>query len=101
MPAFEKAVEEEIEDRIGGMRDGGDRGTIFYREGKKQKVNLKNVYVSLNHNCREGCDLVSYASSIALIEHISSNDRSILKNPGVHCVLYISAILRTRSFGQK
>lgn len=61
------------------------------KEGKKQKVDLKKISVPVLSIVAEKDDLVSPASSAAINDHISSKDKSVLKNPGGHVALCISS----------
>lgn len=61
------------------------------KEGKKQKVDLKKISVPVLSIVAEKDDLVSLASSAAINDHISSKDKSVLKNPGGHVALCISS----------
>jgi polyhydroxyalkanoate synthase len=61
------------------------------KEGKKQKIDLRKIFVPILSIFAEKDDLVSPASSLAVNDHISSKDKSVLKNPGGHVALCISS----------
>lgn len=61
------------------------------KEGKKQIVNLKEISVPVLSIIAEKDDLVSPASSATINDHVSSKDKSVLKNPGGHVALCISS----------
>jgi polyhydroxyalkanoate synthase len=64
---------------------------ITSKDGKKQKVDLKKISVPVLSIIAENDDLVSPDSSAAINDHISSKDKSILKNPEGHVELCISS----------
>ena len=58
---------------------------------KQQKINIqKNITMPVLSVIAQQDDLVSPASSLAINDHISSKDKSILENPGGHVALCIS-----------
>ena len=61
-------------------------------EGKKmQKVNIqRNITMPVLSVIAQQDDLVSPASSLAINDHISSKDKTVLENPGGHVALCIS-----------
>lgn len=61
------------------------------KEGKKQKVNLKEISLPVLSIIAEKDDLVSPASSDAINDNVSSKDKSVLKNPGGHVALCVSS----------
>ena len=64
---------------------------VIDREGRKQKVNIqKNITMPVLSVIAQQDDLVSPASSLAINDHISSKDTSVLENPGGHVALCIS-----------
>lgn len=63
---------------------------ITGKDDKNQKVDLKKISVPVLSIIAENDDLVSPDSSAAINDHISSKDKSILKNPGGHVELCIS-----------
>ncbi len=65
-------------------------GMEIAKDGKKQKVNLKKISMPVLSIIAEKDDLVSPASSVAVNDHISSKDKSVLNNPGGHVALCIS-----------
>jgi polyhydroxyalkanoate synthase len=71
-------------------------GIEVTKEGKKQKVELKKISVPVLTIVAEKDDLVSPVSSAAINDHISSKDKSILKNPGGHVALCISSAAHRR-----
>ena len=62
-----------------------------FEGGNRRKVDLKNVSVPVLSIIAEKDDLVSPDSSIAINDHISSKDKSVLKNPGGHVSLCVSS----------
>ncbi|AFU58962.1 poly(R)-hydroxyalkanoic acid synthase [Candidatus Nitrososphaera gargensis Ga9.2] len=66
-------------------------GMEIAKDGKKQKVNLKKISVPVLSIIAEKDDLVSPASSAAINDYISSQDKSVLNNPGGHVALCISS----------
>lgn len=69
---------------------------ITGKDGKKQRVDLKKISVPILSIIAENDDLVSPDSSAAINDHISSKDKSILKNPGGHVALCISSNVHRR-----
>jgi polyhydroxyalkanoate synthase len=65
-------------------------GMEVTNKGKKQNIDLKKISVPVLTIVAEKDDLVSPTSSIAINDHISSKDKSILENPGGHVALCIS-----------
>lgn len=65
-------------------------GVEVTNKGKKQNIDLKKISVPVLTIVAEKDDLVSPTSSIAINDHISSKDKSILENPGGHVALCIS-----------
>jgi polyhydroxyalkanoate synthase subunit PhaC len=64
---------------------------VIDREGRKQKVNIqKNITMPVLSVIAQQDDLASPASSLAINDHISSRDTSVLENPGGHVALCIS-----------
>lgn len=64
---------------------------VINGEGRKQKVDIqKNVTMPVLSVIAKQDDLVSPASSLAINDHISSKDTSVLENPGGHVALCIS-----------
>jgi polyhydroxyalkanoate synthase len=58
---------------------------------KRQKVNIqKNITMPVLSVIAQQDDLVSPASSLAINDHISSKDKTVLENPGGHVALCIS-----------
>jgi polyhydroxyalkanoate synthase subunit PhaC len=65
---------------------------VLDREGRKQKkVDIqKNITMPVLSVIAQQDDIVSTASSLAINDHISSKDKSVLENPGGHVALCIS-----------
>jgi polyhydroxyalkanoate synthase subunit PhaC len=64
---------------------------VIDREGRKQKVDIqKNITMPVLSIVAQQDDLASPASSLAINDHISSKDTSVLENPGGHVALCIS-----------
>jgi polyhydroxyalkanoate synthase len=64
---------------------------VIDSEGRKQKVDIqKNITMPLLSVIAQRDDLASPASSLAINDHISSRDTSVLENPGGHVALCIS-----------
>jgi polyhydroxyalkanoate synthase len=64
---------------------------VIDREGRKQKVDIqKNITMPVLSVIAQQDDIVSTASSLAINDHISSKDKSVLENPGGHVALCIS-----------
>jgi len=64
---------------------------VIDREGRKQKVNIqKHITMPVLSVIAQQDDLASPASSLAINDHISSKDASVLENPGGHVALCIS-----------
>ena len=64
---------------------------VIDREGRKQKVDIqKNITMPVLSVIAQQDDLASPASSLAINDHISSRDTSVLENPGGHVALCIS-----------
>ncbi len=64
---------------------------VIDSEGRKQKVDIqKNITMPLLSVIAQRDDLASPASSLAINDHISSMDTSVLENPGGHVALCIS-----------
>lgn len=64
---------------------------ITGKDSKKQKVDLKKISVPVLSIIAENDDLVTPDSSAAINDHISSKDKSVLKNPEGHVELCISS----------
>jgi len=64
---------------------------VIDSEGTKQKVDIqKNITMPVLSVVAQQDDLVSPASSLAINDHISNKDLSVLENPGGHVALCIS-----------
>lgn len=64
---------------------------VIDSEGRKQKVDIqKNITMPVLSVVAQQDDLVSPASSLAINDHISSKDMSVLENPGGHVALCVS-----------
>ena len=64
---------------------------VIDSKGTKQKVDIqKNITIPVLSVIAQQDDLVSPASSLAINDHISSRDSSVLENPGGHVALCIS-----------
>ncbi|HEX7033674.1 MAG TPA: alpha/beta fold hydrolase [Nitrososphaera sp.] len=66
-------------------------GMEIMKDGKMQKVDLKKISMPVLSVIAEKDDLVSPAASAAVNEYISSEDKSVLNNPGGHVALCISS----------
>jgi polyhydroxyalkanoate synthase subunit PhaC len=63
---------------------------IAAKEGKKQKVDIKkSITMPVLSVVAQRDDLVSPASSLAINDHIATNDKTVLENPGGHVALCI------------
>lgn len=74
-------------DVVGG--DGSEG--VVNSEAEKKKIDLKKIEMPILTIVAEQDDLVSPESTLAINEHVSSSDKTVLKMPGGHVGLCISS----------